>query len=86
MSLETLYQRAKASMEAAAQSRLQSIVDATIDVHTGRVENIGLAFVQHKAFIDGVVAATRALTAEYKTLTAPDEAQKAPPEDKGPAY
>lgn len=85
---EALYQAAKSAMESVAQARVQSIIDATVDVHDGRVENIGLAFVQHKAFIDGVVAATRALTATHRKMTGTDsdEAQNAPPEEKGPVY
>lgn len=86
MSAELLYQRSKGAMEAVAQARVQAIIDGTVDAHQGRIENMGLVYVQHKAFIDGVVAATRALTDEYRKLTNPEEAQKAPPEERGPAY
>lgn len=86
MSVEALYLRGKAAMEKVAQERVQGIVDATIDVHQGRIENIGMALVQHKAFIDGVTAATRAFMAEYKALTSPDQAQNAPPQERGQVY
>ena len=92
MSALLLYERACDAIDALRDQHVANLTGVhkegimAVDIRSTSVETHAMFYLQQQQSIVALTNAKKALTDCYRKLSEPDQAQKAPPEERGQVY